>query len=91
MHQVQQLGIHLSLPDDLAKIAEQLGVFRLWQAMGLESKITLDEDTGIVDLRLEGPVECIIQIQHDLADAGLPGAITMWQLGAFGPLPYATA
>ena len=35
MHQVQ-LGIHLSLPDDLVEIANRLGVFRLWQAMGLE-------------------------------------------------------
>ena len=82
MHQVQ-LGIHLSLPDDLVEIANRLGVFRLWQAMGLESEITHNEDTGIVDLRLEGPVDCIIQIQ--------PGAITIWQRGAFGPLPYATA
>ncbi len=90
MHQVQ-LGIHLSLPDDLVEIANRLGVFRLWQAMGLESEITHNEDTGIVDLRLEGPVDCIIQIQHDLAEAGLPGAITIWQRGAFGPLPYATA
>ena len=39
MHQVQ-LGIHLSLPDDLVEIANRLGVFRLWQAMGLESEIT---------------------------------------------------
>ena len=84
MHQVQ-LGIHLSLPDDLVEIANRLGVFRLWQAMGLESEITHN------DLRLEGPVDCIIQIQHDLAEAGLPGAITIWQRGAFGPLPYATA
>ena len=67
MHQVQ-LGIHLSLPDDLVEIANRLGVFRL-----------------------EGPVDCIIQIQHDLAEVGLPGAITIWQRGAFGPLPYATA
>jgi hypothetical protein len=86
------LAIQFIIHEEFLHIAKSMGVFDTWEKNEMSAECSeLEDGTGRVVLTICGPVDPILQIERDLAEADLPDDTMLWHDGPLGPQPCARA